>query len=82
MRTTTRKPHVKVEQHYYLDFLRDYGSHSLYDLATTFDVSETTAKRKLDGLIGQGKVSSHREFLANIHEYVTLYHAVEGDDAR
>lgn len=52
----TRKQHVRVEQHYYLDYLADYGPASVTELAAAFDVSVSTAERKLEGLVSQGKV--------------------------
>lgn len=73
MNPTLRKPHVRVPQQMYLDFLRENGSHSLADLASIFDVSEATARRKLDGLIHQGKVGFHVEVLPHHGLRVGLY---------
>lgn len=51
-----RKPHVRVEQHYYLDWVKEYGATPIEDFIATFDVSYSTAKRNLDGLVHQGKL--------------------------
>lgn len=52
-----RKPHVHVEQDRYLDVIDEVGGEALLeDIAQFFDVSETTARRNLDGLVAQGKL--------------------------
>ena len=56
-----RKPHVIIEQHYYYDYILEYGPTSMHDLALTFDVSLTTAQYKLKGLVSQGKLKVVRE---------------------
>jgi hypothetical protein len=63
-----RKPHVLVPQDRYLEVLREVGGSALLnDIARFFDVSQATARRKLDGLVMQGKVrvageGSRREY--------------------
>lgn len=63
-----RKQHVLVPQDRYLEVLREVGGAArLNDIARFFDVSKATARRKLDGLAMQGKVSvagegSRREY--------------------
>lgn len=52
----TRKQHVQVAQHYYLGYITDYGPTTREELAAAFDVNDGTAKRKLDGLVAQGKL--------------------------
>lgn len=73
----TRKQHTRIPQDAYLDYLKEHGSHSLWDLAIVFDVSEVTARRKLNGLIYQGKVESHIEELPYHGLKVRLYSAVK-----
>lgn len=58
-----RKPHIKVEQHYYLDYITEHGPQTAQDLAAIFDVSVTTAKFKLAGLVYQGKLVPRSDFL-------------------
>lgn len=70
-----RKAHVRVAQHYYLDMLIDCGPMTLGDIAMTFNVHETTARHKLDGLISQGKVVRRTDLLQGLR--VPVYAAVE-----
>lgn len=63
--TSDRKPHVHVEQHYYFDWVKDYGPTTIDTFVGAFDVSEATAKRYLDGLIVQGKI----KYNSNTKEY-------------
>jgi hypothetical protein len=62
-----RKQHRRVPQNRYLKVLRDLGMPARCDdMAEFLDVSPTTAKRNLDGLVYQGKVRlvSGRSFSA------------------
>lgn len=52
----SRKAHIKVEQHYYLDWVKDYGPTPIETFMAAFDVSYTTAYHKLRGLVAQGKL--------------------------
>jgi DNA-binding IclR family transcriptional regulator len=53
-----RKQHVKVEQAAYLALLVNYPEGGkLHAIAECLGVSTTTARRKLDGLKAQGKVT-------------------------
>lgn len=53
-----RKQHVKVEQYAYLALLaRHPEGGKLHAIAECLGVSTTTARRKLDGLKAQGKVT-------------------------
>jgi hypothetical protein len=55
-----RKPHVHVDQGHYLDVIDEVGGEALLeDVAAYFDVSFTTARRNLDGLVAQGKLEKH-----------------------
>jgi predicted ArsR family transcriptional regulator len=51
-----RKKHVQVSQDAILAALQETGGGELPTIAQYFDVSETTARRKLDGLVYQGKL--------------------------
>ena len=57
--TAVRKQHVTVPQSEYLRVMQDVGLGSvvLEDIAEHLGVSPTTARRKLDGLVAQGKVA-------------------------
>lgn len=54
-----RKQHVKVEQDAYLALLATHPAEGgkLHVIAECLGVSTTTARRKLDGLKAQGKVT-------------------------
>lgn len=52
-----RKPHTRVPQHDYLVHLEAHGPTTLRSLAHALDVSETTARRNLDGLLYQHRVA-------------------------
>lgn len=51
----TRKPHVYVDESEYLRVIREVGIFHLEDIASYLNVSSSTARRKLDGLVVQGK---------------------------
>jgi predicted ArsR family transcriptional regulator len=58
----SRKPHVHVDQEEYVTVLDEVGGAArLDDIAEHFDVSEATARRKLDGLVAQRRVKLLRE---------------------
>jgi predicted transcriptional regulator len=63
-----RKAHNQVEQHYYLDFIVEYGPMTADDLAMTFDVHRITAWRKLEGLVHQGKLRKERREIGVVYE--------------
>lgn len=54
-----RKPHVHVAQDTLLEAVREVGSGELPTIAEAFSLSEATARRKLDGLVSQGKLRVH-----------------------
>lgn len=55
---TARKKHVKVDQDEYLRVMKEVGLPFviLEDIAEHLNVSEGTARAKLDGLVFQGKI--------------------------
>lgn len=50
----TRKHHVRVPQHAYLEAAREVGEASVDGFAKHLGVSTVTARRRLDGLVAQG----------------------------
>ena len=50
-----RKQHVHVDQERYVYVLGEVGAARLDDIAGHLNVSEATARRKLDGLVAQGR---------------------------
>jgi predicted ArsR family transcriptional regulator len=57
----TRKAHVHVEPERYVEVLAEVGSARLDDLAEHLNVSTTTARRRLDGLVARGLVRLLRD---------------------
>lgn len=56
-----RKAHVHVEPERYVDLLAEVGSARLDDLAEHLNVSQATARRRLDGLVARGLVRLLRD---------------------
>lgn len=79
-----RKPHVTVPQDSYLKVMADIahgGGAGVYlpDIAAYLGVHEATARRKLDGLVAQGKlnVTPGVRGPEGHPRYYTLAHALE-----
>lgn len=66
-----RKPHVKVSQDLLYEYLLEVGPQELDEIALVADISPSTARRKLDGLIFQRKV------VQEVYPNVRLYRAVK-----
>lgn len=54
---TDRKPYVHVAHEQYMTAMREVGEAVVEDIAEHFNVSEASARRKLDGLVAQGKLT-------------------------
>jgi predicted ArsR family transcriptional regulator len=64
---TGRKPHVRVSQDRYLEVLDEVeGTAWLDDIAEFLNVHPSTARRKLDGLVAQGKVTVERSSMGSL----------------
>ena len=68
----SRKRHVDVPQERFLEVLQEVGDAPLDHVAEYLNVSESTARRKLDGLVVQGKLSVY----SGRHGYPRHYFAV------
>jgi DeoR/GlpR family transcriptional regulator of sugar metabolism len=73
MRRAPRKPSVRVSQEELLAFIEARSAASLWTVIEAFDIVETTARRKLDGLVYQGKLTvqpgtAHRERVYRVRD--------------
>jgi predicted ArsR family transcriptional regulator len=56
MAGATRKRHVRVDPEKYVYVLDEVAAARLDDIAEHLSVSEATARRRLDGLVAQGRI--------------------------
>jgi hypothetical protein len=60
-KVATRKPHVSVDQDTLGRYVEFEGAARLATIAEAHDISRTQARRKLDGLVHQGRLVKHGE---------------------